>query len=121
MIFYKTRVLGRAKCYQTFSTRLLHSPPQQRLSVHRRACCCEETACETRLHSFTGRRSTGLQVQDKMCENRQVVFHVRKTLSVKKNIMMSEINLHQTSRLDLDKFGIGNNIPDCRSALLHNL
>ena len=40
----------------------------------------------------------------------------RKTLSVSKNII-GNINLGQTSRLNLDKFGISNDIPECRSAL----
>ena len=35
-----------------------------------------------------------------------------KTLSVRKNII-GNTNLGQTSRLNLDKFGIGNDIPDC--------
>ena len=38
-----------------------------------------------------------------------------KTLSVRKNIK-GNINLGQTSRLNLDRFGISNDIPDCRSA-----
>ena len=38
-----------------------------------------------------------------------------KFLSVWKNFI-GDINLGQTSRLNLDKFGIGNDIPDCRSA-----
>ena len=38
-----------------------------------------------------------------------------KTLSVRKNII-GNINSGQKSRLNLDKFGIGNEIPDCRSA-----
>ena len=40
----------------------------------------------------------------------------RETLSVRMNIVGS-INLLQTSHLNFDKFGIGNNIPDCPSAL----
>ena len=39
----------------------------------------------------------------------------RKILSARKNTM-SNITLSQTSSLDLDKFGGGNYIPDCRSA-----
>ena len=38
-----------------------------------------------------------------------------KTVSVRKNII-GNITLSQTSRLSLDKFGIGNYIPDCPSA-----
>ena len=38
----------------------------------------------------------------------------RKTLSVRKNFIST---LSQTSRLNLDKFGIGNEIPDCRSRI----
>ena len=38
-----------------------------------------------------------------------------KTLSARKNII-SKITINQTSRLNLDKFGGGNYIPDCRSA-----
>ena len=37
-------------------------------------------------------------------------------LSVWKNFIIN-INLSQTSRLNLDKFGICKDIPDCRSAL----
>ena len=40
-----------------------------------------------------------------------------KTLSVRQNII-GNIKLGQTSHLNLDKFGISNDIPDCRSALL---
>ena len=38
-----------------------------------------------------------------------------KTLSARKNII-GNITLSQTSRLSLDTFGVGNYIPDCRSA-----
>ena len=38
-----------------------------------------------------------------------------KFLSVWKNFI-GNINLGQTIRLNLDKFGIGNDIPDCHSA-----
>ena len=38
----------------------------------------------------------------------------REILSVRKNVI-GNINVGQTSRLNLDKFGISNNIPDCRS------
>ena len=38
-----------------------------------------------------------------------------KTLSARKNII-GNITLSQTGRLNLDKFGVGNYIPDCRSA-----
>ena len=41
----------------------------------------------------------------------------RKTLSVKKNFK-GNIHLSQSSRLNLDKFGIGNEIPDCQSRIL---
>ena len=37
-----------------------------------------------------------------------------KTLSAGKNIT-GNVTLSQTSRLNLDKFGVGNYIPDCRS------
>ena len=37
-------------------------------------------------------------------------------LLVSKEEFIGNINLHQTSRLNLDKFGINNDIPDCRSA-----
>ena len=40
---------------------------------------------------------------------------LEKTLSVRKNII-GNITLSKTSRLNLDKFGIGNYIPDCRLA-----
>ena len=39
----------------------------------------------------------------------------KKTLSARKNII-GNITLSTISRLNLDKFGIGNYIPDCRSA-----
>ena len=39
----------------------------------------------------------------------------RKTLSARKNII-GNITLSQTSRLSLNKSGVGNYIPDCRSA-----
>ena len=38
-----------------------------------------------------------------------------KTLSVRKDII-GNINLGQASRLNLDKFGVGNYIRDCRSS-----
>ena len=38
-----------------------------------------------------------------------------KTLSVRKNII-GNINFSQTSRLNMDKFGVGNDNPDCRLA-----
>ena len=37
------------------------------------------------------------------------------TLSARKNII-GNITLSKTSRLNLDKFGVGNYIPDCQSA-----
>ena len=40
---------------------------------------------------------------------------LEKTLSARKNIIGS-ITLSKISRLNLDKFGVGNYIPDCRSA-----
>ena len=40
---------------------------------------------------------------------------LEKTLSARKNII-GNITLSKTSRLNLDKFGIGNYIPDCRLA-----
>ena len=38
-----------------------------------------------------------------------------KTLSARKNII-GNITLSQTSRLSFNKFGVGNYIPDCRTA-----
>ena len=38
-----------------------------------------------------------------------------KTLSARKNITR-KITINQTSRLNFDKFGGGNYVPDCRSA-----
>ena len=40
---------------------------------------------------------------------------LEKTLSARRNII-SNITLSKTSHLNLDKFGTGNYIPDCRSA-----
>ena len=42
--------------------------------------------------------------------------HFQKTLLVKKNYI-SNINLSQKIYLNFDEFGIGNNVPDCLSAL----
>ena len=41
--------------------------------------------------------------------------HCHRTLLVRKNFM-SNINLRQISYLNFNKFGIGNNVPDCLSA-----
>ena len=41
---------------------------------------------------------------------------IRTLLKKRRILLLGNIDLGQTSRLNLDKFGIGNDIHDCRSA-----
>ena len=46
-------------------------------------------------------------------------FSSDKLMTEKNERFLSNINLGETIRLNLDKFGIGNDVPDRRSATFH--